>query len=352
MNRFFKNGVPFALFLALLLLLSACSGNAAKSGNTGGEASQAPEPTAAAEETAGKTVYPLVVDNFALGGEAGWQDKQQTFDKAPERVVANTQPAAELLIRLGLTDRIVGVAALYSEGSPDIAEEFAKIPVLSEAYVGKELVVGANPDLVLGRADLFADADWGVGTVEGLNELGIKTYMQNTGRKGATVDALYKDIETLGQIFDVQEKAAELIATYKEKAEAIKAAAPSSEQRTFAYVSMGANDTVAVYSGINDTYQSDALGLLNLKNAFGEVEGEISVEKLVEANPDILLYSNYAGGPDLEKTIAAIYAAPALQSLTAIQNKQLHVINFDDFWGYGPEIFTGVEKLSEKLKQQ
>jgi iron complex transport system substrate-binding protein len=352
MNHMLKKSMPFTLFLSFMLLLAACSGNTANNGNANSGASATPEPTAAAEETSGRTVYPLVVDNFALGGEgAGWQDKQQTFDKAPERVVANTQPAAELLIRLGLTDKIVGVAALYSEGSPDIAEEFAKIPVLSKEYVGKELVVGADPELVIGRADLFADADWGVGTVEGLNELGIKTYMQSTGRKGATVDALYKDIETLGQIFDVQEKAGELIASYKEKAAAIKAAAPSDEQRTFAYISMGANDTVAVYSGINDTYQSDALGLLNLKNAFGDVEGEISVEKLVEANPDILLYSNYAGGPDLETTVAAIYAAPALQSMTAIQNKQIQVINFDDFWGYGPEIFVGVEKLGDNLKK-
>lgn len=62
----------------------------------------------------------------------------QVFDKAPERVVANTQSAAEMLIKLGLTDKMVGVAALYGSVTPDVADDFAQIPVLSKDYVGKE----------------------------------------------------------------------------------------------------------------------------------------------------------------------------------------------------------------------
>ncbi|MCF7752837.1 hypothetical protein KQ941_00160 [Paenibacillus xylanexedens] len=106
-----------------------------------------------------------------------------------------------MLIKLGLTDKMVGVAALYGSVTPDVADDFAKIPVLSKDYVGKELVVGASPDL--GRGDLFADADWGVGTVDGLNDMNIRTFVQTTNHKGS-LDSLYSDIAQLGQIVTEQ----------------------------------------------------------------------------------------------------------------------------------------------------
>lgn len=340
-----------SLFL-LVLVLAGCTQSPASQATTAeGEAAAEANANAQAQNAGGKTAYPLTIENFALSGEGGtWQAKTQTFEKAPEKVVANTQPAAELLIKLGLTDKIVGVAAVYGDVAPDMADEFAKIPVLSNDYVGKEIVVGANPDLVFGRGDLFADADWGVGTVDGLNDLGINTFVQNTSVKGATLDDLFKDIEQLGQIFDVQDKANEFAVGLQARVEAIKAIASAAEKPLrFAYISSSSKDSVSVYSGSNDTFQSDALGLLKLENSFGDVSGEISVEQFVSTNPDILLISYYKGGPDIEEAVKNIYANPALQSMSAIQNKKIYVIDFNQFWGYGYQIFDGVEKLGTEI---
>ena len=78
--------------------------------------------------------YPLTVSNYSIN-DGNWTSRQQVFEAAPKRVVANNQSTAELLIRLGLTDTMAGVAALYGETSEDIAEEFLKIPVLANGYV-------------------------------------------------------------------------------------------------------------------------------------------------------------------------------------------------------------------------
>lgn len=301
----------------------------------------------------GSTNYPMTISNYSLD-DGVWSDKDQIFKVAPQRVVANNQSTAELLIRLGLTESIVGVAALYGETETDISDAFARIPVLSENYVGKELTLGASPDLVVGRADLFADAEWGVGTVRELNALGINTYLLNTGKKGATVDALFKDIAEIGEIFNVQAHAAEFSDTLKARLNSL-AEKLSGEQQIleYAYVSV-ADGNLSVYSGSNDTFQNSVLNIIKLENAFknADASSEITMEQFVSANPDVLLISYYNGGPDPVKSIEQIYNMKALQSISAIQNKRIFIIDFSQFWGYSYQIIDGAEQLSKELYPQ
>ncbi len=350
--KFTSRKILITCLSLMLLLLAACSN--ATTSNTdqtaSGENTTSTESTTTAADT-NKTSYPLTVENFSISGEGGeWKPKSQTFEKAPERVVANTQSVAEMLIKLGLTDKMVGVAALYGSVTPDVADDFAKIPVLSENYVGKELVVGASPDIVLGRGDLFADADWGVGTVDGLNDMNIRTFLQTTNHKG-TLDSLYNDIAQLGQIFDVQENAKTFTESLKARAEAIKASVADQPEHTFAYIVPASEDSITVSSMQNDTYQLDALSLLKLKNTFDGVQGEVSVEQLITSNPDYLLLSAYTGSPDIDKLIQNLYANPALQSMNAIKNKQIYVTDFGQFWGYGHQILDGIEKMQQQMNE-
>ncbi|MDK8191804.1 ABC transporter substrate-binding protein [Paenibacillus sp. UMB7766-LJ446] len=191
-------------------------------------------------------------------------------------------------------------------------------------YVGIELVVGASPDLVLGRDDLFADADWGVGTVDGLNDMNIRTFLQTTNHQ-ETLDSLYNDIAQLGQIFDVQDNAAKFTESLKARVEAIKSSVADQSEHRFTYIVPATEYTITVSSMQNDTYQLDALSLLKLKSTFDGVQREVSVEQLITANPDYLLLSAYAGSPDIDNLIQNLYADPALQSMNAIKNKQIYV---------------------------
>ncbi|WP_168118807.1 ABC transporter substrate-binding protein [Paenibacillus sp. HB172176] len=356
-NRLHQSFVMIAL-LVICLAASACSSNS--NGNTNTENTTSPtaaEGTTAAPEstesaTGGKTVYPLVISNYTLNSDAEEpKAKNQTFEKAPERVVANTQPVAELLIKLGLTDKLVGVAALNGAGDPEVSpEEFAKIPVLSEGYVSKEPVVGADPDLVIGRGGLFGDADWGVGSVDALNDLGIATFVNSTSLQGATLDSLYKDIEEIGQIFDVQDNAAALIDKLKTRTAELKDTYSDGEALKFAIINDNGNGGISVDSGSHDSFQHDVLGLINLNNAFSDVEGyEVSIEQLVADKPDVLLLSYYTGAPDTAKTIENVYANPALQDVPAVKNKKIFVIDFNAFWGFGDQIVGAVEKLAKEL---
>lgn len=353
----------FAFLILSAALLGGCSGNkasdSAKGNSLSSEGTEAvtnapEEPPSAESETASaeessSTVYPITVENYTTVDNTR-ENTNQEFKNAPERVVANNQSTAELLIHLGLTDKLVGVAALYGEVPADIAEDFKKIPVLSEGYVGKELVLGANPDLVIGRGQLFADADWGVGTVKDLNALGINTYLLNSSLSGATLDSLYKDIAEIGSVFNVKKAADDFTSQLKTRQEALKNAVAGNDKiYKYAYVFDVTDGSASVYSGNTDTFQNDALNLINLDNAFKDVTGEVNLEQLISVNPDILLISRYTGGPDPEKMLENLYKIPSLSTVSAIKSKQVYLIDYNQFWGYSYQIFDGLEDLAAKI---
>lgn len=358
MLKMAKKGTFYCLIAVIVLILAACSSNSGSSNIANNSTQQTTNNSAANAHTdeektddgaagTAQTTYPLTISNYKTENGA-WVAKEQTFDKAPERVVANTQGAAELLIRLGLTDKIVGVAALYGNVPADIADDFNKIPVLTEGYVGKELTVGASPDLVMGRGGLFEDADWGVGTVDSLNELGIKTFVQSSSITGASLESLYNDITELGEIFNVQANAAAYIEELKAQ-EAELAARASAETINFAFFFDNGDGTVGIYNGNTDDFIESAMSLINVHNMLINETGTISLEQLVEINPDVLLISEYTGGIDPDQTIETLLANEQVQSINAIKNKQIFAIDFNNFWGYGDSILTGVEALADDL---
>ncbi|MFE6076359.1 ABC transporter substrate-binding protein [Paenibacillus sp. NPDC057886] len=353
MSTRFKKGMLFCLITALVFVLAACASDNAnnssqqESNNNTSETPADGKKTEADASNTAQTTYPLTVSNYTTENGA-WVAKEQTFDKAPERVVANTQGAAELLVRLGLTDKIVGVAALFGNVPEDIADEFNKIPVLAEGYVGKEVTIGASPDLVMGRGGLFEDADWGVGTVNSLNDMSIKTYVQNTSVTGASLDSLYQDITELGEIFNVQANAAAYVGQLKVREEALKARA-SAETINYASFSDNGDGTIGIYNGNGDTFIENAMSLINMHNMLINEEGTLSLERLIEMNPDVMIISRYAGGIDPKETIEKLLANKQVQNINAVKNKKIFIIDFNNFWGYGDSIFTGVEALADDM---
>ena len=83
--------------------------------------------------------YPLTIDNCGT---------EVTFEAAPERVVTIKSSTLELLLALGLEDRVVGTA--FSDGPvPDeYADAASGLEVLSDKVPSQEVTLAAEPDLV------------------------------------------------------------------------------------------------------------------------------------------------------------------------------------------------------------
>ncbi|MGX7202449.1 ABC transporter [Enterococcus plantarum] len=305
-------------------------------------------------ETKQSEGYPVTVQNFTKAeGAESWKKKEQTFDKAPEKVLANTQPAAELLLHLGLKDKIVGVGAVFGEPDKAVEKEFNELNHLSTDYIGKEMALSVDPDLIYGRGGLFDNQDWGVGTVDTLNEMGIKTFVLNSSVTGGTFNSVYDDIDNLGKVFNVTDKAGTFKAELKERqANVEKKLTKIKEDQTFAYLHTTDPAELYVYPANNETFFNDIFKMVKLDNVFRDEKGEVSIEKLIETDPDVLIVADWSTlkeGISGDKMINEVLKNPKLSSMKAIKNKKVYAMDYNYMFGYGYQSLDGIEKLADQM---
>ena len=72
--------------------------------------------------SADPTKYPLKIENCGVTIE---------FSKAPERAIGLGQNSAEIMLLLGLQDKIAGTAFWPNKVLPDVADANAKVKVLT-----------------------------------------------------------------------------------------------------------------------------------------------------------------------------------------------------------------------------
>lgn len=109
-----------------------------------------------------------------------------------------------------------GDIAELPEGSPDIQ-------VISPLYnVPREVLIAAEPDLVIFTAEFQMSGEDGTATFDDLAQAGINPYVLqgncNEPAEGTTVDTVYADIANLGSILGVVDEATTLVEELREPA--------------------------------------------------------------------------------------------------------------------------------------
>jgi iron complex transport system substrate-binding protein len=165
-----------------------------------------------------QTSYPLTTDNCGV---------EVTLPSAPERVVTIKSTTTEMLLALGLGDRIVGVGFQDGPAPEPWTSAAASLPVLSDKLPSQEVVLEAEPELVYGGWESNFAAD-GAGERLTLAGLGVATYVSPAACRSIkpaklTFDAVFAEIAEIGTIFDATPSADALIAEQKTALAAIAA---------------------------------------------------------------------------------------------------------------------------------
>lgn len=189
--------------VALLIPLAACAGSpGAGEDKAAGDSAAAPG-------------FPYTLTNCGVSS---------TFQAPPQRAVTMNQHATELLLALGLGDRIAGSAYLDDAVLPVYRPAYDKIKVLAEEYPSKEVLLGADPDFVYGG---YASAfDKGQGRDrEGLAASGINSRLNveycTEGKVG--LDQLKTEITEVARTFGVPERGAKLVEEEQRRIDAVTA---------------------------------------------------------------------------------------------------------------------------------
>ena len=248
------------------------------------------------------------------------------IDSPPQRVVTVKSSTTELLLALGLGDRIIAQA--FPDGP--IAEQWQpqnEIPVLSESAPGREAVLALEPDLVFAGWESVFSAD-SAGERSSYAALGIDTYVAASACKGAyqpermTVAELERQIREVADIFAVDPEP--FIAEQQQMLDSI---APDARGLTALWYSSG-SDTPYVGAGIGTPQLVlDVVGLTNIAATVSDTWTSMSWEAIVDANPDVIVLVD-ASWNSADEKIARLESNPATAQLEAVKNQRYLVIPF------------------------
>lgn len=326
--------------LMVVLTLTGCTAN---------KASNQTETTSTTTQNQ-SAAYPL---NLEIKDSEG-QAYTQTFTQAPTRVITNNQSSLELLLQLGLQDSIIGTVSLDDELPEDLKDEFSNIPVITESKTepAKEVIAGMNPDLVIGRMATFTDDKYG--SVSSLNGMNTNVYTQIASdmKTEQTLDNIFTDIQNVGKIFNVEDKANSLVENLKARLNTVKenvSSVVNSEKPLNIMVMTAYNDGTYNVFGSNATLQNEILKVLGGVNV-NEKGGPQALENLLELNPDAILYVYNNKNAETDKVaVESLKNNELLKSVPAIKNDKVFEVSYTEFMGYGTRVIDCIEDLSTKL---
>ncbi|MEZ0338677.1 ABC transporter substrate-binding protein [Mycobacterium sp. pV006] len=326
---------------SLLLLLSACA------------SSEGSAPAGAAESVAAQG-FPLTIENCG---------RDVVVEAPPQRAVALNQGSAEILLSLGLADRMVGTATWTDPVLPNLAEDNARVPRLAENKPSLETVLDADPDFVSASFGGTLGPG-GVADRDQFEQLGVPTYLApsdcvgkvSVNEDGArttplTMDVIYGEIRDLAAIFDIRERGEQLVAELQQRMQRA-AGAPAGADLVFWFSDLRA-PYMAGCCGASGVI-AEAVGAGNVFADTTEEWPQVSWEAVAERDPDAFVLADLSrrtiDGDALDTKIEFLETHPVTSRMTAVQEKRYLVVNGADL---NPSIRTvdGAEKVADGLRR-
>nr|WP_237267648.1 ABC transporter substrate-binding protein [Sulfitobacter alexandrii] len=284
-----------------------------------------------------QTDYPLTIENCG---------QSVTFDAPPQNAVALGQNSAEIMLMLGLEDRMAATAFWPNTVLPELAEANAEVELLSVEFPSLESVLAVQPDFVAAMLVTLMGPDSKVAKREDFESLGIPTYLSpsacsvtevSTDIYGArselwTMDQLYKEISDLARIFDVTDRGETVIADLKAREAALRGRFEDRDDLTFLFwFSSPSSEDDAYLAGGNgpSTYIAELLGGSNAVKAASEWP-TLGWEGIMATDPTVIVAAQVDRKrwslDEAENKIAFLKSDPIVSQMEAVQKGRIVVM--------------------------
>ncbi|MGI5391522.1 ABC transporter substrate-binding protein [Streptomyces sp. CA-251251] len=330
------------LLLTGALLLTAC-GSGSGSGSSG-------KPTGTGKRS-------VTIDNCG---------QKVTVEAPPERAVSLNQGTTEILLSLGLADRMVGTATWTDPVLKGLERANGKVHRLADDQPSFERVLDVEPDFV---ASSFTSTlgKGGVAPREKFEELGVPTYLSpadcegkdNTGdgdgsrSEPLAMDTVYREVRELARVFGVEERGEKLVSGLESRV-AKAAAGTGAENATVLY--WFANQESPYMAGCCGApgIITNALGAKNVFDDSTQEWPQINWETVADRDPDLLVIGDLTRrsqtAESAAKKIAFLESNPATRNMKAVRAKRYVLLSGQ---AMNPTIRTveGVEKVAAALRE-
>ncbi|MFW5420810.1 ABC transporter substrate-binding protein [Nocardiopsis sp. CNT-189] len=275
-------------------------------------------------------------------------DREVTVDAPPERAVTLNQHTTEIMLALGLEDRMVGTAYLDDAVLPEYADAYEAVPVLAEQYPSFEDLLAAEPDFAYAgfASSAFAE-DEGRGR-EALEDAGMTTYASiEQCADQVTMETVATEITNIGKIFGVEDRAEELVAGIEEQVAGVEKALEGTEPVDVLVVdSIDGTVFTSGGAGIGTEIIAHAGGR-NVFDDLDKVFADVSIEQAADREPDAILIYDY-GEVSAEEKKEAVLADPTLAGTPAVEEERFAVLPLTSSV-VGNRVGGAVEEVAEQL---
>ncbi|NKY34710.1 ABC transporter substrate-binding protein [Nocardia speluncae] len=302
--------------------------------------------------------FPMKISNCGV---------EVTVDTPPQRAVALNQGSAEIMLSLGLADRMVGTATWTDPVRENLAAANAKVPRLADNAPSFEVVLDTEPDFV---AASFGGTlgPGGVADRDQFAQLGVPSYQSPTDCDGKTdasvnadgartepltMDSVYKEVRDLAAIFDIRDRGEQLVTELRGRHDAAVGRIAAQDVSLAYWFADTSTPYMAGCCGSSGII-TDAVGA---KNIFDDTTNEwpqVSWETILDRNPTALVLADLSrrslAGDALDSKISFLESNPVTARLDAVRNKRYIVVNGADL---NPSIRTvdGIEKVADALER-
>ena len=279
-----------------------------------------------------------------------------TFDSPPQRAISNDVNLTEMMLVLGLSDKMVGYTGI--SGWKTLDEEMRlgvkQLPELSPKYPTKEVLVGADAD--------FFFAGWNYGmkvggevTPETLKPFGINVYeltescIHIMSKKKASMDDMYNDLLNLGLIFQIENRAKNIVDAYRSDLNNFtKKLEPIATKKVFVYDS-GEDTPFTAGRYAMPTALIEAAGGINIMDDFQKSWGTVTWEEVIDRNPEVVVIVNY-GKVTAEQKRKFMMSNPAFANIDAVKNDRFVTLEYVEATP-GPRNIKAIKKLAKAFRQ-
>lgn len=282
--------------------------------------------------------------------------------KTPQRAVVYEGGSADKMFSLGLTKHVHGY--VMPPANPPVSEspwasEYAKVKMLGDDLLNKELVVEAKSDFVVAGWNSGFSDQRGI-TPQILDKLGIQSFMHTEScfnypkypEKVTPFKALYSDLDRLGKIFGVEKKADEVVGGLEKRVAAVEAEAPKNPQGgrvpVFLYDS-GTDQPFTAGSQVPPNDIIKAAGGRNIFDGLDERWTQVNWEAVAKAEPEVVIIFDYGDMP-AKKKIEFLKKSPHTKELPAVKKNNFFVLDYNEGIS-GPRNIDGLEKFGKYVRE-
>lgn len=262
-------------------------------------------------------------------------ERDITFTQAPHRAVSHDINLTGMLLALGLRERMVGYSGIsgWKTLDPSLRDALAGLPELAPRYPSPENLLDAQAD--------FLFAGWGYGmnvggplTPQTLAPLGIPVYELSEScswimpRRRASLEDLYQDLDNLGRIFDVQQRANVLVEHLKQRVARVHAQLNQVRDKphVFLYDSGEDRPTTSGRLGMPQALL-EAAGADNVMDDVNASWTQVNWESVVARDPEVIVIVDY-GPTSWAQKRDFLLNHPALSEVKAIREHRFVVLSY------------------------